>query len=281
MPRPSSRDVGLAPPRLSRDDALYVRTRFVTLAQLARSSGVAERQLRTAQERGQFPLPTYVTDENEGWYPPAYAVPLRQAVERRTTLRDLFRQKFLGRLSELEHRDPRLHSLLRRAEGGKMRRPGTVERSYWAAFVTGEYGACLRVPWVPAIIRKEQLLDEIGTLLGQPAPGVPAWDRRLRRAVDALDRLEMPFAQWDRTRFGGPVTRDTHIDSIRRRFPDVFAPRGVAPRRDRTSRSAFGFREPSTRSSEVSGVDRGRAPDRRARDATTFRADDMYPFRRA
>ncbi|HXW51203.1 MAG TPA: DUF6058 family natural product biosynthesis protein, partial [Candidatus Acidoferrales bacterium] len=88
----------------------------------------------------------------------------------------------------------------------------------WEAFQTGIYGVCLRSVTPENIARKEALIRDIERLIERPADSV-AWRQDLRSAVDALDALEMPFSPvYDRTVFGRPPTRDSHIAAVRERF---------------------------------------------------------------
>jgi hypothetical protein len=87
----------------------------------------------------------------------------------------------------------------------------------WAGYLSGQY-VCLRQLTPPAMRRKNELSDAIDAALADPAPNSREWLARLRELVDELDRLELPFAPYDRRRFGGPVSRDVQIDDVRRRF---------------------------------------------------------------
>ena len=111
-----------------------------------------------------------------------------------------------------------------RAAGGD---PAHAEEEH-AAWLSGEYGACLRSTSPEAIVAKSALMTAIGGLLAVPAPSDPSWRGALRAAVDALDALERPFAAWDRQRFDGPTSRDRLITATRQRFPDLWRNR-LAP----------------------------------------------------
>ncbi|MCI4326191.1 MAG: DUF6058 family natural product biosynthesis protein [Thermoplasmata archaeon] len=222
MGHSAPRPVGPPPTKFSSRDARYVRSEFVTLADLASTAKVALADLRRAQARGEFPQPTYVTSDREGWYPPMLAVPLRTARRRRTDLRSLFQAEFEGALRDLRLRNPRLFAVVADQGGVGRTSDERIAGAYWAGLASGEFGACLRVPWVPDMIRKERLLASITGLTAEPRPAEARWRGALRRAVDELDRIEMSFAEWDRVRFGTPVSRDTHVDGPRKRFPAVF-----------------------------------------------------------
>ena len=84
----------------------------------------------------------------------------------------------------------------------------------WDAYLSGEYAVCLRVVSPESIVRKDELISEIESLLGiDPPPR-----QRLHAAVDELDALLRPFAPYDRIRFGGPVSRDRYVTAVRERF---------------------------------------------------------------
>lgn len=85
-------------------------------------------------------------------------------------------------------------------------------RSYW----DGIYGICLKWATPENIVRKNVLIERIESMLERAESS----DRRsaLLRAVDELDALERPFCAFDRKYFGRPVSRDTYVDAVRRRY---------------------------------------------------------------
>jgi hypothetical protein len=91
------------------------------------------------------------------------------------------------------------------------------------AWLSGEYGACLKAATPEAIVAKGALMSAITALLARPAPDDGSWRTAMRSAVDALDSLERPFARYDRERFGGPVSRDRFITATRERFPALWS----------------------------------------------------------
>jgi hypothetical protein len=96
----------------------------------------------------------------------------------------------------------------------------------WDAYLSGEYAVCLRSVSPEAILRKDELIATIESLLrADPPPLEP-----VRAAVDELDALLRPFAPYDRIRFGGPVSRDRYVTALRARFPALAtAEPAVAP----------------------------------------------------
>jgi hypothetical protein len=93
-----------------------------------------------------------------------------------------------------------------------------VAAEEWQSYLSGQY-VCLRsvTPWT--IQRKSDLIAGIDKSLANPEPESVAWLARLHALVDELDALEPPFTTYDRLRFGGPVSRDTHIDKVRTDYP--------------------------------------------------------------
>jgi hypothetical protein len=92
----------------------------------------------------------------------------------------------------------------------------------WDAYWSGTYGMCLKEATPENIVRKNWLIDQIGGLIEAPRSG-PSWLGELRNAVDGLDELEKAFCTFDRAFFGGRVSRDTYIDTVRRSFPELTA----------------------------------------------------------
>jgi hypothetical protein len=137
-------------------------------------------------ERGLLPKPTYVLPDGTPMVPETHAaVPAER-----------FRERFL-------------------AAGGD---PEDAEDEF-AAWLSGEFGACLRDPSPENIVAKGALMTAIGALLTRDEPA----DAALRGAVDALDALERPFAAYDRERFGGSTSRDRLITATRARFPELWS----------------------------------------------------------
>jgi hypothetical protein len=54
--------------------------------------------------------------------------------------------------------------------------------------------------------------------LARPRPESTEWLKTVARLVSELDELELPFTDYDRQRFGGPVSRDRYINEVRERF---------------------------------------------------------------
>lgn len=84
-----------------------------------------------------------------------------------------------------------------------------------AAWLSGDYGVCLRTPGPEAILAKEALAKAIEALLAQPLPHRSWWQTTLRHAVEAYDSLVLPFASSDAGRFGHETSRVRLVDSVR------------------------------------------------------------------
>ncbi|MFB6890086.1 DUF6058 family natural product biosynthesis protein [Kitasatospora sp. NPDC056327] len=113
-------------------------------------------------------------------------------------------------------------------EAGGLERLPDWFRGHWAdpaagaeeyeSYLSGQ-NVCLYRLHPATMRRKEELIRAITEAVRTPGPGVPGWLAGLHALVDELDALEPPFTAYDRLRFGGPVSRDTCIDAVRRDFP--------------------------------------------------------------
>ncbi|MFD1048199.1 DUF6058 family natural product biosynthesis protein, partial [Kibdelosporangium lantanae] len=93
---------------------------------------------------------------------------------------------------------------------GEDRRAGVV----LLVVLSGQY-VCLRSVTPTTMRRKDALMTAIDDAVRDPRPDDRSWLSRLHALVDELDALEPPFTAYDRLRFGGPVSRDTHVDQVR------------------------------------------------------------------
>jgi hypothetical protein len=171
------------------DDIAYVQAAFRPM----------DDSVRDLVERGILPRATYVLPDGTPMVPADHTALLADVGGDPEAVAARFKERF-------------------RAAGGD---PAEVEDEH-AAWLSGEYGACLRTTSPEAIVAKTGLMTAISSLLAVPAPTEGSWCRALRAAVDALDALERPFAAWDRERFGSPTSRDRLITATRQRFPDLW-----------------------------------------------------------
>lgn len=170
-------------------DAEYVCTSFRPMAAEARG----------LVERGVLPEATYVLSDGTPMVPADHAALLDDAGGDPDAVASRFRERFI-------------------AAGGDPEAAGAEH----AAWLSGEYGACLQMTTPEAIVAKGGLMAAIAALLARPAAELPSWRSALRGAVDALDALERPFARYDRERFDGATSRDRLITATRERFPDLW-----------------------------------------------------------
>ena len=176
-------------PMTAEDDA-YVSTYFASLSSVASARSLTSDDVRSSMLAGLVPLPSYLRSDG----------------------------------TEMVHAD-----LLALADvaGGLAELPAwfraqfddeAVGKEEWASYLSGQY-VCLWTVSPRTIQRKGVLTNRIATLLASPEPLSSAWLALLHEAVDELDELEPPFTPYDRLRFGGPVSRDTMIDAVRRDYP--------------------------------------------------------------
>ena len=171
------------------DDIAYVEASFTPMPE----------SVRELVEQGILPRATYVLPDGTPMVPGDHAALLEDAGGDPGAVAELFRERFV-------------------AAGGA---PEVAEEEH-AAWLSGEYGACLESTSPEAIVAKGALMTAIGALLAAPVPADRSWRSSVRSAVDALDALERPFAAWDRERFGGPSSRDRLVTATRERYPDLW-----------------------------------------------------------
>jgi hypothetical protein len=188
---------------LSDADVRYIRTNFRTLEDACAGRPETADAVRELIEAGKLPRPTYVLDDGTEMVPPDYFA-LADEAGGPDALRDWFEQAYL---------------VAAQLQGGLAREREVEEE--WEAYLSGEYGACLRQVTPETIVRKDRLVAAIEHLLADARPDDPAWRERLRADVDELDALEREFAAYDRERWG-PVSRDRLVTAPRERFPAAF-----------------------------------------------------------
>jgi Family of unknown function (DUF6058) len=189
-------------------DLAYIRAGFVPLGELAHARGAEPDEVRAQIEAGLLPKPAYVLDDGTEMVAPDYFALVDSAggVER---LKDHFLARHTA--ASVEHE-----------------RPDAEEE--WEAYLSGEYGVCLREVTPENIARKSSLVARIERLLAEPLPDDTGWSHALAAAVDELDALEREFAPYDRVRWG-PVSRDRLITAVRDTYPDAFVERPAAIQR--------------------------------------------------
>ena len=191
-------------------DVAYVTGEFVVLEELAHAGGRATHEIERGIAARRLPQPTYVLPDGRRFVPADYLV-LADASGGSEHVHDAF----VARLEAAA-----------RAAGVDVDPEGE-----WSAYLSGEYGVCLREVSPESIVQKTALMDRIQGLLDDPDESSAAWREDLVSAVDRLDRLERPFApDYDRRRFGSPLSRDRLITGVRASYPDTFAQPGPVSR---------------------------------------------------
>jgi hypothetical protein len=207
------------------EDREYIRSYFVTTEELANSVDMDPHEIRAMAASGSFPQPTYVLEDGSEWYPPIYSKTMKQAIQSGKSFADTFRVQIERGLRNLLKSDKEAYGIVAGKEGLKEGSIGELVERIWTDFRGGGYGACLKSPVCGSIIKKDLLMSSIESLISSPRPDELEWRRSLRKNVDALDSLELPFADIDRVRFGGPVSRDRLVTAVRQSYPQVFSDR--------------------------------------------------------
>ena len=173
------------------EDDAYVSAWYVALEELAATNGLDANEIRRLMLSNRLPLPSYIRSDGT--------------------------QMVACDLLALLHEAGGAHRL----PAWFASRWDSAEQAVieWDDYLSGRY-VCLRSVTPENMKRKNELVEGISNALAGPAPASEEWLERLHALVDELEELEPPFAPYDRLRFGGPVSRDTLIDDVRRRYPN-------------------------------------------------------------
>lgn len=170
------REVNGDHPMNASDDA-YVSRQFVVLDELCARTGRDADDVRGLMLERRLPLPSYLRSDGAEMVPAdLFALADGIGLDR------------LGSWFVAQWADP------------------ATGQQEWDSYLSGRY-VCLRSVTPANIQRKDELVAAIEST--PPGP-------ELHTLVDELDALEPAFTAYDRLRFGGPVSRDTHIDAPRR-----------------------------------------------------------------
>jgi len=172
------------------EDDAYVSAWYVPLEELAAGSGHAPDELRRLMLANRLPLPSYIRSDGVQMVAHDLLALLHEAGGP-----EGLPQWFAGRWDSAEQ--------------------AVIE---WDDYLSGRY-VCLRSVTPENMRRKNELVEAISRELAAAVPDSEEWLERLHVLVDELAELEPPFAPYDRLRFGGPVSRDTLIDGVRRQYP--------------------------------------------------------------
>ncbi|WP_432941922.1 DUF6058 family natural product biosynthesis protein [Kribbella sp. CA-253562] len=165
-------------PMTAADDA-YVTRQFRVLSELCEQTGRDLHEVRGWMLDGRLPMPSYLRSDGAEMVPADLFEPADKVGL------DNLREWFVAHWPD----------------------PATG-REEWQAYLSGQY-VCLHSVTPATIQRKGELVHAIERTT-DPAD--------LKRLVDELDALEPDFTGYDRLRFGGPVSRDTHITAVRKRL---------------------------------------------------------------
>ncbi|MGY0465481.1 DUF6058 family natural product biosynthesis protein [Kitasatospora sp. cg17-2] len=179
-------------PMTEADDA-YVDRHFAALEPLCARHGQDPDEVRGHMLDGRLPLPGYLRSDGTEMVAPDL-LELVDEAGGLAKLPDWFRGHWADREEGAEE---------------------------YESYLSGQ-NVCLHRLHPVTMRRKAELVRGITEALGRPADGRS--DRlpdlsALHALVDELDALEPPFTAYDRLRFGGPVSRDTCIDAVRRDHP--------------------------------------------------------------
>ena len=204
--------IDLAHPALSDADVAYVTRSYAGLAAICDGRRETPAEVRRLMAEGRLPRPTYLLSDGAEMVPRDY-FDLADAAGGVGALPGWFADQLRR---ELAARDMDAS-------------PERVARE-WTDYLNGEYGVCLRRVSPENIAEKARLMESVEQAIARPRPDDEAWRAALRRDVDLLDAMVREFADWDRVRFGGPISRDRLITAVRARFPALWA---AAPRASR------------------------------------------------
>ncbi len=169
------REINGVHPMSAEDDA-YVSRQYRVLTELCAEHGRDADEVRDLMLAGKLPMPGYLRSDGAEMVP-ADLFDLADRVGL-----DELRGWFIAQWQDL-------------ADG----------KDEWEAYLSGQY-VCLHSVTPATIQRKDQLMKAIDVTT-DPAG--------LQLLVDELDDLEPDFTAYDRLRFNGPVSRDTHITARR------------------------------------------------------------------
>ncbi|MEU7997071.1 DUF6058 family natural product biosynthesis protein [Micromonospora sp. NPDC049060] len=177
-------------PMTEADDA-YVSAQFAVLDELCAARGCDADDVRRLMLDRRLPLPGYLRSDGAEMVPVDLFALTEQAGGT-----DALEAWFTGHWAEED--------------------AGAAE---WDAYLSGRY-VCLRSVGPVTIRRKDELVAAIRAAQADldADPTDDATALRLSALVDELDALAPAFTAYDRLRFGGPTSRDTHVDAVRARL---------------------------------------------------------------
>ncbi|MCL5804177.1 MAG: DUF6058 family natural product biosynthesis protein [Candidatus Thermoplasmatota archaeon] len=202
-------------PQFSTNDLSHITEKFLERKKLVEKSGTSDHQVEKWIKNGEFPDPTYITPDGKEWFPPYVEILIKRSMENNTN----------PKIEFLKDADKVLATPGYVYRFGKVETTGTSPEdveNMWMDFKSGLYGACLRKPDPKSILDKGYLIRNIEGLLSKPEPENPQWCSALKEMVYRLDAVEAQFTDYDRTRFGGTVSRDIFITNIKKEYRGIF-----------------------------------------------------------
>lgn len=201
--------------QFSLNDLSVITEKFLEMRTLVKKTGTSEDQIGKWIKNEEFPDPTYRTPDGKEWYPPYMVILIKRSMENNTNPKTEFMkdsEKVLAKPGYVYR-------------FGKVETTGTSTEdieNMWKDFKSGLYGACLRKPDPKSILDKGYLIKKIEELLSKPESKNYVWRAALKEAVNLLDSIEAQFTDYDRTRFGGTVSRDLFITNVKNEYRDIF-----------------------------------------------------------
>jgi len=194
----------------------YIEKNLIDLGTIVKETGVDTLRIVEWADASTFPDPTYRTSDGRKWYPRYVAILVKRSMENNTSPKDEFihdATNVLNRPSYV-YREGKVESV--RFD------PSDIEKM-WLDFKSGLYGACLKKPDPKNILSKGEIISRIEELVNNPRQGDGSWEESLKRYVKELDKIEAPFTDYDRARFGGKVSRDLFITAVKEKYPELFS----------------------------------------------------------
>jgi hypothetical protein len=190
-------------PPLSPADKIYIQGNFHTLEELCLSRRNKPTDYRSQIRAGLLPLPTYVIDGIEMYPADFFVFP-----------------DSVGSLGDLKKEFSSRYQ--RGAEAyGEQISEAQIEEEF-AAYLSGEYGVCLRWVTPETIFLKGLAMGRIDELLREPNPADSQWSAALLSWVNRLDAMEREFAPCDTARFGSLPSRVRYINNVRAKYSICF-----------------------------------------------------------
>ena len=202
-------------PQFTINDLIHITEKFLERKVLVEKSGTSDHQIDQWIKDGEFPDPTYRTPDGKEWFPPYMEILIKRSIKNNTNPK----VEFMKDAEKVLAKPGFVYRF------GKVETTGTSPedlKNMWMDFKSGLYGACLRKPDPKSILDKGYLIRNIEDLLSKPEPENPKWRSALKEMVNRLDAVEAQFTDYDRTRFGGKVSRDIFITNIKKEYRGIF-----------------------------------------------------------